>query len=93
MFAAQEEQFEREVTKLNPGENPEGDLALSPLRLDSQFVDIRAFAGFDPHGSNAHLIDPRTTVALQNPTTHPEALITPSRSSGHEASGGNGRSG
>ena len=34
MFAAQEEQFEREVTKLNPGVIPEGDLALSPLRLD-----------------------------------------------------------
>ncbi|KAF8086631.1 hypothetical protein N665_0618s0008 [Sinapis alba] len=39
MFAAQEKQFEEEALKLNIGDIPEADLALSPLRLDSQFVD------------------------------------------------------
>ena len=48
MFAPQEKQFEEEVAKLNPSEIPEDDLALSPLKLDSQFVDMRALVGFDP---------------------------------------------
>lgn len=52
MFAAREKQFEEEALKLDPGEIPEADLVLSPLRLDSQFVDMRAFVGLDPHGSN-----------------------------------------
>ena len=40
MFAAQEKEFEEEVSKLNPGEIPEDDLVLSPLKLDLQFVDM-----------------------------------------------------
>ena len=50
-FAAREKQFEEEALKLDPGEIPEIDLTLSPLHLDSQFVDMRAFVGLDPHGS------------------------------------------
>ncbi|WZY87120.1 hypothetical protein YC2023_033504 [Brassica napus] len=50
-FAAREKQFEEEALKLDPSEIPEIDLTLSPLHLDSQFVDMRAFVGLDPHGS------------------------------------------
>ena len=89
MFDAQEKQFEREVVKLNPGEIPEDDLALSPLKLDSQFVDMRAFTGLDPHGINAHLVDPRTAAALQSPANRLEASIIPSRSLGHGTPGSN----
>ncbi|KAG2269939.1 hypothetical protein Bca52824_064494 [Brassica carinata] len=35
MFAAREKQFEEEALKLDPGEIPETDLILSPLRLES----------------------------------------------------------
>ena len=80
MFAAQEKQFEKEAAKLNPGEIPEDNLALSPLKLDSQFVDMRAFTGLDPHGTNAHLVDPRIGAALQSPANCLEASISPSRS-------------
>ena len=80
MFAAQEKQFEKEAAKLNPGEIPEDNLDLSPLKLDSQFVDMRAFTGLDPHGTNAYLVDPRTGAALQSPANRLEALISPSRS-------------
>ena len=46
MFAAREKQFKEKASKLDPGEIPEADLILSPLRLDSQFIDMRAFVGF-----------------------------------------------
>ncbi|KAG2251583.1 hypothetical protein Bca52824_081719 [Brassica carinata] len=59
-FAAREKQFEEKASKLDPGEIPEIDLILSPLHLDSQFVDRRTFVGLDTYGSNAELVDPRT---------------------------------
>ena len=89
MFAAQEKQFEREAAKLNPGEIPEDDLALSPLKLDSQFVNMRAFTGLDPHRTNAHLVDLRTAAALQSPAHCLEASISPSHSPGHSTPGSN----
>lgn len=64
MFATREKQFEEEASKLDPGEIPEVDLTFSPLHLDSQFVDMWAFVGLDPHGSNVGLVDPRTAVVL-----------------------------
>ena len=86
MFAAREKQFEEEDLKLDPGEIPETDLVLSPLRLDSQFVDMRAFVGLDPHGSNIRLIDPRTARVLQSPADHPGTSTAPSRSVGDDSS-------
>jgi len=68
--------------KLNPGEIPEGDLALSPLKLDSQFVDERGFVGLNPFGTNANLIDPRTASALQSPNDRLESSVVPSRATG-----------
>ena len=53
------------------GEIPEEDLTLSPLVLDSQFVDTRILASLDPYGSNADLIDPETAASLHVPPTHP----------------------
>ena len=53
------------------GEIPEEDLTLSPLVLDSQFVDARILASLDPYGSNAGLIDPETAASLHVPPTHP----------------------
>ncbi|XP_048623964.1 meiosis-specific protein ASY2-like [Brassica napus] len=63
--------YEEEAEKLKVGEIPEGDLTLSPLVLDSQFVDARILASLDPYGSNAGLIDPETVVSLHVPPTHP----------------------
>lgn len=83
MFVAQEEKFEKEATKLNPGEIPEDDLALSPHRLDSQFVDMRAFVGLDPHGTNTHLVSPRIAAALRSPANHLKIPVAPSRSTGN----------
>ncbi|XP_013639596.1 PREDICTED: uncharacterized protein LOC106344840 [Brassica oleracea var. oleracea] len=80
MFAAREKQFEEEALKLDPGEIPETDLVLYPLRLDSQFVDMRAFVGLDPHGSNIRLIDPRTAGVLQSPADRPGTSAASSRS-------------
>ncbi|XP_013594593.1 PREDICTED: uncharacterized protein At3g60930, chloroplastic-like [Brassica oleracea var. oleracea] len=40
MFAAREKQFEEEALKLDPGEIPEADLVLSPLRLESQTAGV-----------------------------------------------------
>ncbi|KAG2283385.1 hypothetical protein Bca52824_054605 [Brassica carinata] len=65
IFAEQEKKYEQEAEKLKVGEIPEGDLTLSPLVLDSQFVDARFLASLDPYGSNAGLIDPETAA---NPT-------------------------
>ena len=70
--------------KLDPGEIPEIDLTLSPLHLDSQFVDMRAFMGLDPYGSNAELGYPRTAVVLRSPANLPRASIAPSRSAGED---------
>ena len=82
MFDAQEKQFEQEASKLNPGEIPEDDLALSPLKLDSQFVDERVFVGLNPFGTNANLIDPRTASALQSLNDRLERSVVPSRATG-----------
>ncbi|KAG2269487.1 hypothetical protein Bca52824_064042 [Brassica carinata] len=75
MFAAREKH-----------EIPETDLVLSPLRLDSQFVDMRAFVGLDPHGSNIRLIDPRTAGVLQSPVDRPGTSAAPSLSVGDDSS-------
>ncbi|KAG2293703.1 hypothetical protein Bca52824_040372 [Brassica carinata] len=51
-----------------------GTRKLSPLALESQFVDARILAGLDPYGSNAGLIDPekvRRKVNLHVSSTHP----------------------
>ncbi|XP_022564954.2 meiosis-specific protein ASY2-like [Brassica napus] len=71
IFAEQEKKYEQEAEKLKVGEIPEGDLTLSPLVLDSQFVDARILASLDPYGSNAGLIDPETAASLHVPPTHP----------------------
>ncbi|XP_048605126.1 meiosis-specific protein ASY2-like [Brassica napus] len=71
IFAEQEKKYEQEAEKLKVGEIPEGDLTLSPLVLDSQFVDARFLASLDPYGSNAGLIDPETAASLHVPPTHP----------------------
>ena len=70
IFAEQERKYEQEAEKLKVGEIPAGDLALSPLVLDSQFVDARILASLDPYGSNAGLIDPETALTLHTPLTH-----------------------
>ncbi|WZZ70956.1 hypothetical protein YC2023_082326 [Brassica napus] len=71
MFVEHERKCEQEAEKLNVGEIPEADLRLSPLVLESQFVDARILAGLDPYGSNAGLIDPETTMNLHVPPTRP----------------------
>ncbi|XP_013700492.1 meiosis-specific protein ASY2-like [Brassica napus] len=71
IFAEQEKKYEEEAEKLRVGEIPEEDLTLSPLVLDSQFVDARILASLDPYGSNAGLIDPETAASLHDPPTHP----------------------
>ncbi|WZY93899.1 hypothetical protein YC2023_066228 [Brassica napus] len=60
-----------EVEKLKVGEIPEGDLKLSPLVLESQFVEAWILAGLDPYGSNAGLIDPKTAANLHVSSTRP----------------------
>ena len=45
MFVEHERKYEQEAEKLKVGEIPEGDLRLSPLALESQFVDARILAG------------------------------------------------
>ncbi|XP_048614940.1 uncharacterized protein LOC106401758 isoform X1 [Brassica napus] len=71
IFAEQEKKYEDEAEKLRVGVIPEEDLTLSPLVLDSQFVDVRILASLDPYGSNAGLIDPETAASLHVPPTHP----------------------
>ena len=71
LFAEQEKKYEQEAEELKVGEIPEGDLALSPLVLDSQFVDARILASLDPYGSNAGLIDSKTVANLLAPPSHP----------------------
>ncbi|XP_048615540.1 meiosis-specific protein ASY2-like [Brassica napus] len=71
IFAEQEKKYEQEAQKLRVGEIPEEDLTLSPLVLDSQFMDARILASLDPYGSNAGLIDPETAASLHVPPTHP----------------------
>ena len=71
IFAEQEKKYEEEAEKLRVGEIPEEDLTLSPLVLDSQFMDARILASLDPYGSNAGLIDPETAASLHVPPTHP----------------------
>ncbi|XP_013632969.1 PREDICTED: uncharacterized protein LOC106338566 [Brassica oleracea var. oleracea] len=71
IFAEQEKKYEEEAKKLRVGEIPGEDLTLSPLVLDSQFVDARILASLDPYGSNAGLIDPETAASLHVPLTHP----------------------
>ena len=55
------------------GEIPEEDLTLSPLVLDSQFVDVRILASLDPYGFNDGLIVPETAANLHVPLTRPIA--------------------
>ncbi|KAF3519453.1 hypothetical protein DY000_02059002 [Brassica cretica] len=71
IFAEQEKKYEQEAEKLRVGEIPEEDLTLSPLVLDSQFMDARILASLDPYGSNAGLIDPETAASLHVLPTHP----------------------
>ncbi|XP_048599792.1 meiosis-specific protein ASY2-like [Brassica napus] len=71
IFAEQEKKYGEEAEKLRVGEIPEEDLTLSPLVLDSQFVDARILASLDPYGSNAGLIDPEIAASLHVPPTHP----------------------
>ncbi|KAG2270213.1 hypothetical protein Bca52824_064768 [Brassica carinata] len=71
MFVEHERKYEQEAEKLKVGEIPEGDLRLSPLVLESHFVDARILAGLNPYGSNAGLIDPETAVNLHVSPTHP----------------------
>ena len=71
MFVEYERKYEQEAEKLKVGEIPESDFRLSPLVLESQFVDARILAGLDPCGSNAGLIDPETAVKLHVSPTHP----------------------
>ncbi|KAL0660695.1 hypothetical protein Bca4012_097532 [Brassica carinata] len=71
MFVEYERKYEQESEKLKVGEIPESDFRLSPLALESQFVDARILAGLDPYGSNACLIDPETAVNLNVSSTHP----------------------
>jgi len=71
LFAEQEKKYEQEAEELKVGEIPEGDLTLSPLVLDSQFVDARILASLDPYGSNASLIDPETAANLVTPPSDP----------------------
>ncbi|KAG2291453.1 hypothetical protein Bca52824_038122 [Brassica carinata] len=68
---AGKKKYEEEAEKLRVGEIPEEDLTLSPLVLDSQFVDARILASLDPYGSNAGLIDPETAVS---PLADPEIV-------------------
>ena len=70
MFVEYERKYEQEAEKLKVGEIPESDFRLSPLALESQFVDARILAGLDPYGSNAGLIDPETAVNLHVSSTH-----------------------
>ena len=71
MFTEHERKYEQEAEKLKVGEIPEGDLRLSRLVLESQFVDARILAGLDLYGSNARLIDPKTAVNLHVSPTRP----------------------
>ncbi|KAG2280962.1 hypothetical protein Bca52824_052182 [Brassica carinata] len=71
MFVKYERKYEQEAEKLKVGEIPESDFRLSPLVLESQFVDARILAGLDPYGSNTGLIDPETAVNLPVLSTHP----------------------
>ncbi|XP_013624799.1 PREDICTED: uncharacterized protein LOC106330961 [Brassica oleracea var. oleracea] len=71
IFAEKEKKCEEEAEKLRVGEVPEEDLTLSPLVLDSQFVEARIVASLDPYGSNAGLIDPEISASLRVPLAHP----------------------
>ncbi|KAL0760174.1 hypothetical protein Bca101_076324 [Brassica carinata] len=71
MFVEYERKYEQEAEKLKVGEIPESDFRLSPLALESQFVDARILAGLHPYGSNAGLIDPETAVNMHVSSTHP----------------------
>ncbi|KAF8075604.1 hypothetical protein N665_1078s0003 [Sinapis alba] len=88
MFAAQEKHFEEEALKLDAGEIPEADLTLSPLKLDSQFVDERVMVGLDLFGSNTNLIDARTASLLHTSSSprglHAGTLASPDRRPAYE---------
>ena len=65
----QEKHFELEAKRLDVGEIPETDLSLSPLLLESPFINKHVLAGLDPYGSNAGLVDPGTAVILRTPSS------------------------
>ena len=71
MFVEYERKYEQEAEQLKVGEIPEGDFRLSPLTLESQFVDARILAGLDPFGSNTGLIDSETAANLHVSFTRP----------------------
>ncbi|KAL0753468.1 hypothetical protein Bca101_091136 [Brassica carinata] len=71
MFVDYERKYEQEAEQLKIGEIPESDFILSPLVLESQFVDARILAGLDPYGSNAGLIDPEAAANLHVSCTFP----------------------
>ncbi|WZZ33036.1 hypothetical protein YC2023_016437 [Brassica napus] len=71
MFVEYERKYEQEAEQLKVGEIPESDFRLSPLVLESQFMDARILAGLDPYGSNAGLIDPETAANLYVSCTRP----------------------
>ncbi|KAF8104277.1 hypothetical protein N665_0175s0006 [Sinapis alba] len=53
------------IEELEFGEIPESDLCLSPLILQSQFLNEALLGSIDPFGSNTSLIDPSTASSLQ----------------------------
>lgn len=57
LFLEQEKHFELEAEKLKIGEIPETDLSLSPLQLESPFLNKHVLAGIDPYESNAAIVD------------------------------------
>ncbi|XP_048625395.1 uncharacterized protein LOC125593187 [Brassica napus] len=69
VFSEQEKHFELEAKRLDVGEIPETDLSLSPLLLDSPFINKHVLAGLDPYGSNTGLVDPGTVVSLRTPSS------------------------
>lgn len=68
-FADREAEYSRETKKLSVGPFPDELLSLSPLKLESKFVDERALANINQFGSNAGLICPSTAVALRTPSS------------------------
>ncbi|WZZ87897.1 hypothetical protein YC2023_116476 [Brassica napus] len=71
MFVDYETKYEQEAEQRKIGEIPESDFILSPLVLESQFVDARILAGLDPYGSNDGLIDPEAAANLHVSCTFP----------------------
>ncbi|KAL0742565.1 hypothetical protein Bca4012_084078 [Brassica carinata] len=67
IFIQQEAEHQAEVAKLDVGPLPEEDLALSPLVLQSRFVNEDFMATLDPYGSNDDLVGSESASQLQTP--------------------------